>query len=114
MSAALLSVEALHVSFLGTNGTVRVIDGVDLSVREGEVLGIVGESGSGKSRTLRAIVRLIRPPGRIEGIVAWRGEDLLRAPGTPDACGARARDRNDLPGADERAQSRSDDRCADH
>ncbi len=80
MTAPLLTIDALHVSFPGANGPVRVLDGVDLAVREREVLGIVGESGSGKSMTLRAIMRLIRPPGRVEGRIAWRGEDLLSVP----------------------------------
>ena len=48
-------------------------------MREGEVLGIVGESGSGKSMTLRAVMRLIRPPGQVDGRIAWRGVDLLGA-----------------------------------
>jgi oligopeptide/dipeptide ABC transporter ATP-binding protein len=71
-----LSVEELKVTFPGPHGVVRVLDGVSFAVRESEVLGIVGESGSGKSMTLRAIMRLIRPPGRVEGRIAWRGENL--------------------------------------
>jgi peptide/nickel transport system ATP-binding protein/oligopeptide transport system ATP-binding protein len=75
----LLSIDGLHVTFPGPRGPLRVLDGIDLDVREGEVLGIVGESGSGKSMTLRAIMRLIRAPGRVEGRIVWRDVDLLTA-----------------------------------
>ncbi len=76
MTAPLLSLRGLRTSF----GSVRIVDGVDLDVREGEILGLVGESGSGKSMTLRSILRLVRPPGRVEGQVLWRGRDLLTLP----------------------------------
>ncbi len=79
----------------------------------GEVLGLVGESGSGKSVTLRSIVRLVRPPGACHGDVRWRGADLLAAAGEPAARDPRARDRHDLPGADDGAQSRAPGRRAD-
>ena len=77
---SLLSIQALYVTFPGPNGSVAVVDGVDLDINPGEVMGIVGESGSGKSMTLRAILRLIRPPGRVEGLVAWQGRDLSALP----------------------------------
>ena len=53
----LLRVSGLHVSFETSRGSIRAVDGVDLEVRTGEVLGLVGESGSGKSVTLRSITR---------------------------------------------------------
>jgi oligopeptide/dipeptide ABC transporter ATP-binding protein len=58
-------------------GSARPVDGIDLDVAPGEVLGIVGESGSGKSLTLRAILRLLPPTAAIAGTVAWDGQDLL-------------------------------------
>ncbi len=75
----LLRVENLKTYFYTTEGVVRAVDGVDLVVREGEVLGLVGESGCGKSVTSLSILRLIAPPGRIvEGQVTFDGVDLLK------------------------------------
>ena len=76
----LLSVEGLRVTFGSVRGELVAVDGVDFEVGLGEVLGIAGESGSGKSVTLRSILRLIRPPGRVGGKVIWRGRDLLALP----------------------------------
>jgi len=56
------------------------VAGVDLDLRSGEVLGLVGESGSGKSVTLRAVLGLVRPPGRVGGQVLWQGRDLMALP----------------------------------
>ena len=71
----LLSVDNLSVSFPTPRGRVRVVDGLSFDLGQ-ERLGIVGESGSGKSMTGRAILRLIRPPGRVEGRIALNGQDL--------------------------------------
>src|SRR5690349_6496913 len=76
----LLSVRDLRVAFGSQRGALTAVDGVDLDVRAGEVVGIAGESGSGKSVTLRAILGLIRPPGHIGGQVFWRGRDLRTLP----------------------------------
>jgi len=59
-------------------GAAHPVDGVDLDVHAGEVLGIVGESGSGKSLTLRAILRLLPPVARMSGQVTWLGQDVAR------------------------------------
>jgi peptide/nickel transport system ATP-binding protein len=57
---------------------VEAVDHVSLTVRAGEILGLVGESGSGKSVTALALLRLVRPPGRIvSGEVRFEGADLL-------------------------------------
>lgn len=60
----LLNVENLKVSFPTPKGRVEVVKGLSFSLARRERLGIVGESGSGKSMTGRAILRLIRSPGR--------------------------------------------------
>jgi peptide/nickel transport system ATP-binding protein len=73
-----LSVRDLAVDFVQDTGTIRALDGVNLDLHEGRVLGVVGESGCGKSVTARAILRLIDRPGRI---AAGR---VLLDPDTPE------------------------------
>jgi peptide/nickel transport system ATP-binding protein len=78
--SALLSVEGLEVRFATEQGQVRAVDGVDLSLAPGEVLGLVGESGSGKTVTGLSLLRMIDPPGRIAaGRILFEGRDLLEA-----------------------------------
>ena len=74
----LLRVRDLRVSFRLDEGTVRAVDGVSFDVFPSQVVGIVGESGCGKSVTMRAVLQLIDPPGRITG-----GEILYRQGGVP-------------------------------
>jgi len=74
----LLEVRDLTVHFATEGGLVEAVDRVSFTVRAGEILGVVGESGSGKSVTALAILRLVRPPGRIVGgQVRFDGADLL-------------------------------------
>ena len=76
--SALLEVEDLRVRFDTLAGPVSVLEGVNLAVADGEILGVVGESGSGKSVTALSIMRLLRRPGRVTGGRAlFRGVDLL-------------------------------------
>ena len=67
MPQALLEVEDLKVEFPTRRGVLTAVDGLSLSIGEGEVLGVVGESGAGKSLTGSAIIGLLEPPGRIAG-----------------------------------------------
>lgn len=74
---SLLAVKNLTVAFPTRTGVFEAVRGVSFNVGK-ERLGIVGESGSGKSMTGRAILRLIRPPGRIiADEITLAGEDLL-------------------------------------
>lgn len=62
-----LQITDLFVQFQTRGGTVRAVDGVNFDLRPGERLGLVGESGSGKSTIALALLRMIKPPGRIAG-----------------------------------------------
>jgi oligopeptide/dipeptide ABC transporter ATP-binding protein len=77
----ILEVRNLKTYFYTEDGVVRSVDGVDFTVRRGEVLGIVGESGCGKSVTSLSIMRLIGIPGRtVEGEIIFDGKDLVKLP----------------------------------
>ncbi|MEJ7872657.1 MAG: ABC transporter ATP-binding protein, partial [Rubrobacteraceae bacterium] len=77
--SALLEVRDLNTIYRTPTGPVRAVDGVDLTVEKGEILGVVGESGSGKTTLAMSLMRLIKPPGRIlGGSVRLDGEDLFR------------------------------------
>ena len=78
----LLEIKDLRVSFPLDEGTVRAVEGVNLTVRRGEVLGVVGESGCGKSVTAHSVLRIIPSPGRIDS-----GQILFHHPGQSDANG---------------------------
>ncbi len=75
----LLSVRGLKTEFATVHGTAHAVDGVDLEIGEGEVVGLVGESGCGKSVTALSIMYLIpQPPGRIaDGEIWFRDVNLL-------------------------------------
>jgi oligopeptide/dipeptide ABC transporter ATP-binding protein len=74
VSDVLLEVKDLHVSFFLTEGTIRAVTGVSFEIERGKTLGVVGESGCGKSVTARAILNMVRPPGRIlSGEITYYG-----------------------------------------
>jgi peptide/nickel transport system ATP-binding protein len=75
----LLTVRGLETVFRTEEGVVRAVDGVDLHLDQGEIVGLVGESGAGKSATAESILRLIDSPGEIVGgSVDVDGEDVLQ------------------------------------
>ncbi len=80
--SALLEVSGLSTVYHTPEGPVRAVDGVDLAVGQGEILGVVGESGSGKTTLVMSLMRLIKPPGQIlkASEVLLDGEDLFRLP----------------------------------
>ena len=80
MEENLLEIKNLKTYFYTEEGTVMAVDGLDLTLKEGETLAVVGESGCGKSVTSLSILGLIpSPPGKIEsGEILFRGEDLLK------------------------------------
>ena len=80
-ASELLRVDALKVWYHTPRGPVKAVDGVSFSLMPIERLGLVGESGSGKSTIALALMRLIRPPGKIEsGSVQLDGVNLLQVP----------------------------------
>jgi len=82
---ALLEIRNLSVEFATLGGTVRAVEGVDLTVEDGQVLGIVGESGSGKSVSSLAVMGLVARNGRVSADrLSFAGHDLM-------GLGARAR-----------------------
>ena len=86
--SVVLEVKNLQVSYYTDAGRARALDGVSLTLCAGEKLGLVGESGSGKSTMALAMMRMIKPPGRIEGgqvivdgtnLIGLTDEEMLRA-----------------------------------
>ena len=77
----LLSVRDLHVHYTTTQGTVRAVDGADLEVPAGSIVGLVGESGCGKSTLGRALMGVLPGTGRIAGgSIVFEGRDLVHLP----------------------------------
>ena len=71
---ALLELRELSVDY----GRARAVDGIDLEIREGEILGLAGESGCGKTTVANAVMQILRPPGHIAGgEIVFRGQNLV-------------------------------------
>ncbi len=75
----ILSVRDLKVYFHLDEGTVKSVDGVSFDAYKGQVVGIVGESGCGKSVTMKSVLRIVEPPGKI-----MEGQVLLSKRDNPD------------------------------
>lgn len=69
----LLTTENLHTYFSTKRGVLKAVNGIDLSIREGESLGLVGESGCGKSTLGKTLMRIYQPS---HGKILFRGEDI--------------------------------------
>jgi len=78
--AELLQVSNLEVQFSSRNGVVRAVNGVDFTIKEGEIMALVGESGSGKSITALTLLGLVpKPTGKIaNGSILFEGKDLVK------------------------------------
>jgi peptide/nickel transport system ATP-binding protein len=79
---SLLAIQDYRLAFDTFDGTLHVLDGIDLSLQAGETLGIVGETGCGKSVLARSLLRLnAEPPARVvSGAILFEGQDVLRLP----------------------------------
>ena len=73
----ILRVERLRVSYDHPQGAVPAVDDVSFTLQSHERFGLAGESGSGKSTMALAILRMIRPPGHIDGGEVWLGDTQL-------------------------------------
>jgi peptide/nickel transport system ATP-binding protein len=79
---SLLEIRDYRLAFDTFDGTLHVLDGIDLSLEAGETLGIVGETGCGKSVLARSLLRLNEaPPARVvSGAILFEGQDVLSLP----------------------------------
>ena len=76
--ATLLELQKLVVDYGYGERRARAVDGVDLAIREGEVLGLAGESGCGKTTIANAVMQILRAPAHITGgSILFQGEDIL-------------------------------------
>ncbi len=74
---SLLEIEDLKVEFPSRRGNFVAVEGVDLTINPGEILGVVGESGAGKSTVGNAVISLLQSPGRVaNGIIKLKGERI--------------------------------------
>ena len=75
----MLNIKGLKTHFFTRRGVVPAVDGVDLEIRRGQIVGVVGESGCGKSITALSIMRLVASPGKVvDGEISFNGENILQ------------------------------------
>ena len=74
-----LRITGLKTHFFTKRGVVPAVDGIDLEIHTGQVVGLVGESGCGKSITAMSVMQLVANPGKVvEGSILLNGDDLLQ------------------------------------
>jgi peptide/nickel transport system ATP-binding protein len=73
----LLTIKNLNVEFQSEDGLIKAVEGLSLSIKHGETLGLVGESGCGKSVTALSIMRLISGIAKMSGEILFEGKNLL-------------------------------------
>ena len=74
----IVELRQLAVEYGAGERSVRAVDGIDLTIHAGEVVGLAGESGCGKSTVANAVMQILRPPARIAGgRILFRGGDLV-------------------------------------
>ena len=79
--APLLELRDLVVEYGTERGAVTAVNGVSLTIRPGEIVGLAGESGCGKSTIANTILQVLRPPGRIAGgEIVFKGRNLVGLP----------------------------------
>ena len=112
---ALVEIRNLNVTFKTARGLLHAVENLDLSLEEGELLGIVGESGSGKSVTMLALMGLIPWPGKVTADrLTFDGKDILKLSAAPAPADHRQGYRHDLPGADDEPEPLLHRRLPDH
>jgi len=88
MSETLIALEHVNRTFMVKGQTIKAVDDLNLTISAGDIMCLVGESGSGKSTMALAMMRMIKPPGRIEGgqvivdgtdLITISDEDMLKA-----------------------------------
>jgi len=80
LTAPLLAVRDLTVTFPTSDGPRRILAGIGYDIPPGRTLGVVGESGCGKSMTALALMGLVPHPGTVEGSVRFEGTELIDQP----------------------------------
>lgn len=76
-----LEIKELKSYFYTEKGVAKAVDGVNITIPKGKIIGLVGESGCGKSMTARSIMGLLKYPGKIAGgSILFEGKDLAKLP----------------------------------
>ena len=74
----LIEVKDLKVYFMTRSGPAKAVDNVSFSIKKNQTLGLIGESGCGKTTTAMAVMRFVKPPGKIiSGSIRYMGDDIV-------------------------------------